>query len=143
MLQSFFFILYPFKIFIYIEHFQLFTLCIDLDKLWYPDVKSKNKTVLPINFLLYCSHFSNKLILYVKCSKHFSQTFCIYVTNGITWTNFSAILVKLRKKMILLMTLFIYVHIFWTLSVFSNFEHYLETINLMFRKNQYGLHIAM
>ena len=53
------------KIFTYvhIEHFQLFTQCIDLDKISYPDVKLKNKTVLLMNFFSYCSYFLNKLSL--------------------------------------------------------------------------------
>ena len=40
----------PLKIYFWFVHFQLFTKCISLDKIWHPDLKSNNKTVLLMNF---------------------------------------------------------------------------------------------
>ena len=73
-------------IYLYIEHIQLFTQHIDLDKIWNEDAKSKHaKNCCANDLFSYCSYFLNKLILY-KIDHTFSRRFFISVER-LKWAN--------------------------------------------------------
>ena len=109
--------------YMYIEHFQHFPRCIDSYKIWYPDVKSNNKTTFLINLFLYWSYFWNKLISY-EIEHKFFPPFCVSAANRPISAKFSDTLVKLKMK-IFCRQFFYLVHNSRTWKLFSNFEYYI------------------
>ena len=103
----------------YIEHFQLYTQCIHLDIIWYPDVKSENKTVSLMNTFFYTFQIN---LYHIYLEHTFSPTFCIPVTNEASLDQFFGYLSKIENQNDSVDDIFLYlVNIFRTQILFSNF----------------------
>ena len=86
------------------------------------------------NFFLYCSYFSNNLILR-KIKRTFSK-FCISVTNRSIWMKFSDTIVKLKIRWFCRSYFLHLVYISKYKAFFLYFEHHLNIINLLYLNHE-------